>query len=367
MIALGRLRRSRHRRAPCARAGIAGWLAARAAALQLAAVLLAAGLAAWQPVQAAPDAPQRAGQGGRPLGDAEVRRWFARIHVAAQQLNYQGTLVFSADGVLSSAQVAHFHTAAGSFERLEVLDGRMQRIYRHNDQVATLWPARRVALIEQRDSRLASLRQVLDPRAREFYRVYDQGGALVAGREATVLRLDPADALRFARRLWVDARTALVLRTDVLDAADRVLESSAFSQVEIGVKPRPQSVLQPMRQLDGWRRVRPRQTAAHLAQEGWTLAPLAAGFELTGCARRSLDPAGADAAVLQLAFSDGITHVSLFIEPASGQRTRQPMQGHSGATHTLMQPHGADWWITAVGDVPAATLRQFVQALQRRD
>jgi sigma-E factor negative regulatory protein RseB len=81
---------------------------------------------------------------------------------------------------------------------------------------------------------------------------------------------------------------------------------------------------------------------------------------------------GADAAaaaaampVLQAVFFDGLTHVSLFIEPYQPQRHREAVQGRLGATGTLMarrDPH----WITAVGDVPPATLQLFVDALQRR-
>ncbi len=43
-----------------------------------------------------------------PLSPQQARKWLVRIHTAAHQRNYQGTLVFSADGALSSARVAHF-------------------------------------------------------------------------------------------------------------------------------------------------------------------------------------------------------------------------------------------------------------------
>ena len=76
---------------------------------------------------------------------------------------------------------------------------------------------------------------------------------------------------------------------------------------------------------------------------------------------------GADAAsVLQVVYSDGLTRVSLFIEPIGRVPQRQPLQTQVGATHTSMQPHGADWWITLIGDVPPQTLERFRQALERR-
>jgi len=78
-----------------------------------------------------------------------------------------------------------------------------------------------------------------------------------------------------------------------------------------------------------------------------------------------LQPLG-DGAALMAVFSDGLTHVSLFIEPIDRVPQRQPLHTQLGATHTLMQPHGADWWITVMGDVPPQTLQRFHQALERR-
>ncbi len=327
-------------------------------------VVLWAALGAMLPAHADLNQPQTP-----PMSSAEARKWLARIHVAAHERNYQGTLVYSADGALSSARVAHFCEGAQSYERIEALDGRMQQIYRHNDRVFTLWPRSRVAVIEERDPRQASLRPVIEPRAEENYELREQGSEHVAGREAQILLLSPRDAHRFAQRLWIDSRSGLVLRADVLGERQQVLESSAFSQVEIDVKPKPKSVLQPMKQLDGYRQVRPSQVPTKLDNEGWVLNSVVPGFQLSSCTRRTLDPVeggSVSASVLQAVFSDGLTHVSMFVEPLDRARHKKALLTQVGATHTLMQPYGSGWWVTVMGDVPAQTLRQFHQALERR-
>ena len=151
-----------------------------------------------QPVRAA---------AGAALSDDEARKWLARIQTAAHERNYQGTLVFSADGSLSSARVAHFNNGAQSYERVQALDGRMQQTLRHNDRVYTLWPQARVAVVEERDPLQASLRPVVEPRAAESYELSIQGSGHVAGREAQQLLLSPRDGNRFAQRLWIDSRS----------------------------------------------------------------------------------------------------------------------------------------------------------------
>jgi sigma-E factor negative regulatory protein RseB len=69
--------------------------------------------------------------------------------------------------------------------------------------------------------------------------------------------------------------------------------------------------------------------------------------------------------VLQTVFSDGLAHVSVFIEAFDALRHRQGMRTTLGATSTVMHRRG-DWWITVVGEVPMATVLQFDAALERR-
>jgi sigma-E factor negative regulatory protein RseB len=298
---------------------------------------------------------------------ADARGWVARIHAAASQRNYQGTIVFSAGGVMSSSRVAHFCVGDQSFERLEALDGRQQQVYRVNDAVHTLWPQSHLATIEKRTplTFLPSTTQAVEPRALEQYELRPEGAERVAGRDALVFLLQPRDDLRYAQRLWADKVTGLMLRADVIGANRAVLESAEFSEVEIGVKPQMETLNQVARRLDGYRIVRPQQHPTQLAANGWDIERGVPGFRLVGCVNRVLESAGGDAQVLQAVFSDGLTHVSLFIEGYGSRPQFVDLSGQIGATGTLRQRRG-EHWITVMGDVPAATLKAFADALVRR-
>lgn len=300
------------------------------------------------------------------------RAWLERIRAAARERNYLGTMVFTAADVVSSSRVGHFCVGDQTYERLEALDGRQQKVYRHNEVVHTLWPASKMATIERRDALAESLGLPdLDPRLYEHYEVRLLANDRIAGRDAQVLMLKPKDKWRFAQRLWVDTATGLMLRADVLGTNGSVLESVAFSDIEVGGKPQRDSVLAPMKKLDGYRVVTLRQTPVRLESEGWLVGALPPGFKLAGCIRRGIgDPAevstpGAPAA-LQAVFSDGLARVSVFIEPLDPTRPRQPLMTQMGATHTLMRQRLDRWWMTAMGDVPPATLKQLMGAIERR-
>ena len=303
----------------------------------------------------------------------EIRTLLTRIHDAASKQNFQGTFVVSGGGAVSSARIAHYGEGSNQYERIESLDGQARYVYRHHEVVHTLWPGSRVAVVEQAQAMTSfpALLQGGIERLAEFYEVNPQGAERVAGRDAQVLLVQPRDAHRFGYRLWSDKASGLLLRADVLGERGEVIETSAFSEVTIGVKPQFESVTGPMRKLDGYRVLRPALSATKLEAEGWAMRQVVPGFREANCVRRpmesptaSVQEAPADP-VLQTIFSDGLTYVSVFIEPFDPQRHQRAMRTAVGATQTLMRRQG-DWWITVVGDVPPATLLAFANALERR-
>ena len=296
--------------------------------------------------------------------------WLARIQGAAINRSYVGTMVVTAGGVVSSSRVTHICDGRQRYERIDVLDGRARSQFRHNEQLLTFWPATKVAVLEQRDPVVdfPGLPVAAGQRAADSYDLRVVGTDRVAGHEADVLVVKPRDALRFGQRWWAERETGLLLRADTLGARGEVLESSTFTEVSLAGKVSPETVAGPMKRLDGWRVVRAPAERTQLEAEGWTLTRTVPGFHPVSCAKRPLDAAtddGAQTPVLQAVFSDGLAHVSVFIEPFEAHRHKQPMRTSLGATNTLMSRRG-DWWITVMGEVPMSTVQQFEAALERR-
>ena len=312
--------------------------------------------------------------GGTVVSGPEARQWLLRMHNAATQRNYQGTLVVSAEGAMSSSRIAHYCEGKVSFESVDMQDGQPRRVLRHNEQVLTLWPGVKTARLEQREAiqPFPSLLSGSQEQLFERYELVSEGPGRIAGFDAAVFVLRPRDGARFAQRLWAEQGSGLLLRADVVAADGRVLESSAFTDVSIGGKTKPaaaNTVQGALKHLDGWRVLKPASRRTSLDAEGWQLKAQVAGFRQSSCVKRQLEPAADDnrqtpAEVLHAIFTDGLTHVSLFIEPLRADRHRSGGAA-VGATHSWMQAHGAHW-ITVVGDVPAATLKRFAAALESK-
>lgn len=303
----------------------------------------------------------------------EARYWLSRIHEATARRNFIGTFVVSAGGMVFSSRIAHYCDGSNQFERIESLDGQMRQVYRQNDRVTSLWPRSRVAVLETRQlmSQFPALLPAGVGRIVESYRVQSLGEGRVAGHEAHVLLLSPKDGFRFGYRLWAEKQSGLLLRAEVFDEHGVVLEASAFSELMIGVKPQPELVTRSMKRLDGYRIERPVFEPTELLTEGWTLRQTPPGFAHVSSVRRSMATQDVSAAtgpappVLQSIYSDGLTHVSVFIEPFAPLVHQRESLMAMGATQTLTQRQ-ADWWITVIGDVPVTTLRAFASGLERR-
>ncbi|MFZ5548479.1 MAG: MucB/RseB C-terminal domain-containing protein [Pseudomonadota bacterium] len=323
----------------------------------------------WAGAQAVSGSPASEAAQRSPI---DARAWLMRLHEAARLRNYQGTLVVSTATSVTSSRVAHFCDGDQQYERVEALDGEARSMLRHNEIVHTLWPRARVAVVEQRDVRASFPALVTaggEAGVLESYELRALGMDRVAGYEAEVVVMKARDALRFSQRLWAERQTGLLLRADILAPNGQMLESSAFSELALGGKPKPALVLEPLRQLDRYRVLRPAVLPTSLDNEGWQMntSQLPRGFRQVQCAKRTLDPGGGPNApvVLQSIYADGLTHVSLFVEPFDGKRHQAEVAGSIGATHTLTTRR-EDHWVTVMGDVPTETLRRFASALERK-
>ena len=315
-----------------------------------------------------PPAPLAA-PSGESAGD--LRAWLARIHDAAMRSNYVGTIVNSTGTSVVSSRVGHYFDGHGTLERVDALDGEPRSMLRINDEERTLWPRYRVAVIEPADPRAAfpALVSGNEKHIPDLYELHVQPAQRIAGHDADRLLLKARDDSRFDHVIWADHATGLLLRVDV-QLEGRTLESSGFSDVNIGVKPDGAAIYNELHRADGFRIVRPAIEHTKLEAEGWTMhaAALPPGFMALDCVRRALDlpgDAAGQAKVLQAIWTDGITHVSLFIEPFQPQRHRSEGLTVIGATHTLTRRVN-DMWLTAVGDVPPIALDKFMRALERK-
>lgn len=286
----------------------------------------------------------------------------ARIQAAARQLDYTGVFTYAQGDFTQSSRLVHIVDGTGSRERLEVLDGEPREFIRHNDDVQCLMPERKKILIERRRTDRFPGLLLGDPAGLSGnYVVHVRAGKQrVAGRECRVVTIEPRDTKRYGYKLCADIDTNLLLKAQTLSGDHTLIEQVMFTSLRVGGTIAPES-LQSSWSTQGWSVVKPEMNPVDLAAKGWRVPP-PEGFIPVMQIERVM---GQSEQVGQIVFSDGLAAISVFIEPYDTRGTLQKKQG--AARHGAINVFGtriADFWLTALGEVPVSTLQQLAESTE---
>ncbi|WP_018144068.1 MULTISPECIES: MucB/RseB C-terminal domain-containing protein [unclassified Thioalkalivibrio] len=298
-------------------------------------------------------------------GDQSPADWLQRMTSSLHSESYQGTFVLQRDDRLDAIRVVHAAENGGYRERLETLTGSHREILRSVDRLSALkgaraaageggggaphWPAGApVFLLEHHD----------------HYALEDMGVDRVAGLECRMILARARDMLRYSHRYCLHTATALPLLSELYDGHGALLERLAFTDLE-HLDEVAETALEATR--EDAEHVEVRADHGHkkpdwdeqTGMDGWSFANLPDGFSAIAASERRV---GDDQASLRhFVLSDGLASVSVYIEKASGE---QMFEGttRAGATHGAARSI-AGHQVTAVGDVPQATVRGVLDAV----
>lgn len=285
-----------------------------------------------------------------------------QIQQAARHLNYEGVFTFQQGEAIESSRLIHMFDGQNEKERIEVLDGPPREYLRINDEVQSLLPEQKIILREQqRGDRFPGL-LLSEPSLLEAHYQLRTAPELyrVAGRACRVIEIVPRDAHRYGYRLCADSTSNLLLKAQTLTGEGAVLEQVAFTQVTIGQAISEQA-LQPSWPTADWSIQHTKQQAIDLGALGWRV-PAPPGYLPTSQLARVF---AEQRTVNQLVLSDGLATISIFIEPYRAERSEYLSQGASrSGSVNIFGIRIANFWLTVLGEVPAATLELLAQSIQ---
>jgi sigma-E factor negative regulatory protein RseB len=300
-------------------------------------------------------------------GDAQA--WLRRIQTAAHALSYSGVFVYQQGSKVRTSRITHVAEGGNEFEKLEILDGKPREYIRSNDEIVYYIPETKTLLVEKQVTQdvFPAILAANPTDLSQYYKIRKGERGRVAGFDSRAILLEPRDRLRYGYRLWAEQASGLLLRAQTLNHDGDVVEQIAFTHVTIGNISR-QSVQPTFTNTTGWRIENSITSQATVS--GWKVSGMPPGFrKIRELKRLALESTQASATgapaqpreVTQIVYSDGVAAISIFIEPGTQSRTEGSLQ--QGAMNIIGKRQG-DFWLTIVGEVPAAALKQVASSIE---
>lgn len=303
----------------------------------------------------------------------DPREWLQKMNSALTTRNYDGTFFHVRGGVVETLRIIHRVQDGEVSERLVSLDGSGREFVRSGTELMCYLPDERAVLVEQRpaDGLLLGNLPRFDASTAAHYQLRQLERSRLMGRAARVVEVAPRDEFRYGYRLWIDEETAMPLKTQLCDGQGNVIEQLVFASLELPERI-PDSAFKPQVATAGFRWLR--HAARVLALNGpadqagppvlWDSMKLPPGFRITS--RSSQLMPGSDSPVSHVVLSDGVASVSVFVEA----RANTDGSHHLSTTATQLGSSSAfaaeteGVRVTAVGEVPANTVRYIVGQVQ---
>lgn len=295
---------------------------------------------------------------------------------AVSSLNYEGTFVHAQGMRMTTMQILHSTHEKGELERLTSLDGEEREVIRNNSLVTCIWPDSRSVVVSKSKPRDllpqidASL--VDDNRYRFSMGMADR----VAGRETHVVEVESRDEFRYGYRFWIDTETSMLLRSMLLDGPDNPVEQIIFTSISY-----PETIdvtrfeIATDKATNSWLEPKKAQSEALQEDNSDDSDEIADKVAFSGLPEGYREVSETyspmpiqDGPVSHVMLTDGMASVSVYVEYVELANQSNTMLGLSSMG--AMNAYGVssvNAVITAVGEVPAATVKAIALAVTLKE
>jgi len=289
--------------------------------------------------------------------------WLDRMTGAVQTTEYEGTVVRSQDGKVEAFKVVHAIADGVVREKVIIQDGNGLEIIRNGNEVHCIFPDHESVLVEEwnNQSTLFSVLPSSEIRFGSEYDVLIKDFDRVAGRKTVKLAILPHDSYRYGYRIWLDEKTGFPLQTQLIGDDIEPLVQVKFADIQIHSEILASALLSSY-STDTWKWTDvPRRKVKRDVETAWGSDDIPAGFRVISTKQETLP--GGEEAITHILYSDGLATVSVFLAVAEDKhKSKRSQVGASNSYSTVIDGYR----VTAVGEVPKATVKKIATSMYQR-
>lgn len=291
---------------------------------------------------------------------AEV--WLSKMSHAVTSLNYSISFVLLKPGVDSQPYLwRHAKDENGiEMEQLNLLNGPGKEVLRIGDKVSYFEPnVPPFSLISSSINGPFPSQFFQYPE--KLYSGYDfvmVGKSRVSGRAAQQIRVISKDKSRFGLNVWLDQETGLLLKLNMFNLKNQLLEQIQVTGLKVTAEPDPFFAKIEMAMLPDVVNIEQNK----LVSSPWKIMYLPQGMQIV---KRELRRLSITAEMVEyVMLSDGLVDVSVYLQDVINGK---PMENLIGKSHsdTFFTRQQGPLNITIIGKLPAATATAIANSIQR--
>lgn len=280
---------------------------------------------------------------------------------ASAQLNYEMSYILIKQNSIEPLMYRHAMNDSQALAHLIYLSGPVREVIRRGSEISYFEQGIDPFTIAS-NNMVAPIPPLMHSDIEQLSKYYDfvsMGRAREAGSACDVIRVVPKDGNRYSYMVWIDERTKLPLRTDLVSREGEALEQ--YRAVSYVVNDQIADL------LDGLNKVKlPAAVSVpkhNNSDVGWFLAWKPAGFEAINY--NSYRLAITERAVESQMYTDGLFNFSVYISDADSLSVREQLVRQGRRTlHSHIEGRRE---VTVVGDIPPSTAKRIAESVSFRN
>ena len=168
--------------------------------------------------------------------DVEARAWLERMAAAMNHMSYQGTFVYVQGNEVETMRITHVSDDDGVRERLVSVSGAQREIVRDSNGVRWI-KGDDLSVMEDPSferSFFPEIPLVPTDESSVSYRFEVGDKERIAGHSGRKVRIIPRDHFRYGYNLWLEEKSALLLKWELLDNKQQGLAKLMFTELNLG-------------------------------------------------------------------------------------------------------------------------------------